>query len=260
VETATKPRRADLERLLRDEDVEDWLRLWWVSQGGEHRNRRFERIAELLPFEPGDAIDVLDLCCGPGDLGRFIHARFPKARLDCVDRDPFLLALGGELNRRRGIAARLFERDGWDAGWARDLRGDYHVVAASTALHWFDERRLGEIFRDCRGLLRAGGVLVFSEPASAEPPFEPGLARCRAREAAGYDMDDTWRAFWVRAERLLGFDYRPFLEALPAGRRPIGDDGIPVLRYVELLRGAGFERADVLHREARMATFAAIRD
>jgi SAM-dependent methyltransferase len=254
-----KPSRAELERLFRGEDVEDWLRLWWVSQGGEVRNRRFERIAALLPFEPGEAIDVLDLCCGPGDLGRFVHARFPGARLDCVDRDPFLLALGAELNRRRGIETRVFERDGWDPGWARGLRDGYHVVAASTALHWFDERRLGELFRDCRGLLREGGVLVFAEPASAEPAFAPGLARCREAEAAGYDMDETWRAFWDRAERLLGFDHRPLLEALPAGRRSIGDDGIPVLRWVELLRGAGFERVDVLHREARMATLAAIR-
>ena len=255
-----KPSRAELEALFRNEDVEDWLRLWWVSQGGDARNRRFELIASVLPCDPGEAVGVLDLCCGPGDLGRAVRARFPEARLDCVDRDPFLLAFGGELNRRRGIAARVFERDGWDPDWSRGLPGGYHAIVAATALHWFDEKRLGEIFRDCRGLLRPGGVLDLRRAGGRRARARAGLSRFAARETAAYDVGATWQAFWTRAEKLLGFDYRPLLEALPAGRTPIGDDGIPLLRYLELLREAGFERVDVLQREARVATFAGIRD
>jgi SAM-dependent methyltransferase len=255
-----RPTRAEIEALLRGEDVEDWLRLWEVSQGGATRRLRFERIAAVLPFAPGEAIDVLDLCCGPGDLGRAIHARYPRARLDALDRDPFLLAIGAEVDRRRRIPARVLEADAWAPGWDRELRGDYHVIAAATALHWFDEARLGELFADCRGRLRPGGLLVLAEPAAAEPELAPGLAGFAAREGSAFDIAATWDAFWSRAEALLGLDWRPRLEATPPGRRPIGDDGIPVLRWAALLRGAGFPRVDVVHREARTVTLAALRD
>jgi len=40
----------------------------------------------MLPFAIDQEIAVLDMCCGPGDLGRFVRARFPEARIDCVDR------------------------------------------------------------------------------------------------------------------------------------------------------------------------------
>lgn len=39
-----------IEERLGGENLDEWLRLWWVSQGGEPRNRRLRLIAEMLPF------------------------------------------------------------------------------------------------------------------------------------------------------------------------------------------------------------------
>jgi trans-aconitate methyltransferase len=253
------PERSVIERSLRDQDVEEWLALWWVSQGGDVRNRRFDLISAILPFDRAQPIDVLDMCCGPGDLGRSIQRRFGRARLDCVDRDRFLLALGAELNRRRGIATRVFECDGWDPDWRLGLDRKYHVVAAATALHWFDVPRLGELFREFHGLLQSAGVLVFAEPAAPESEFSAGHAEWAEKDEAAYDLEGTWAEFWSRANRLLGYDHRAVLEKQPTERCAIGDHGIPVLRYVELLRAAGFERIDVLRRESSCVTIAAIK-
>jgi trans-aconitate methyltransferase len=41
----------------------------------------------ILPFPIAEKLSVLDLSCGPGEVGRVIRSRFPKACVDCVDRD-----------------------------------------------------------------------------------------------------------------------------------------------------------------------------
>jgi SAM-dependent methyltransferase len=239
----------EIEEKLRSENLDDWLNLWWVSQGGEPRNRRLKLIAEVLPFSPTREIAVLDMCCGPGDLGRFVRARFPKSRIDCVDRDPFLLALCATLNQRERIPGQRYVRDMWEPGWGTGLPRDYDAVVASTALHWFDVERLGELFADVFSMLKRGGVFLFAEPACAVQPFASAFEDWKAKQADTYDPA-TWDRFWARANALLGYDHREVLGGRPVGRGEIGDSGIPVSEYVALLTRAGFESIDVLLRDA----------
>ena len=260
-------RRALAER-FRSEDVEEWLELWRTSQGGEPRDDRIVLLAAAVPFAPSRPIDVLDLLCGPGDVGRAMLRRFAAARLDGVDRDPLLLALGDEVNRRRGVPARARLGDLWGPEWHTGLaRGPgggpvrYHAIAAATALHWFDVARLGELFADCHRLLLPGGVLLFAEPAAPSAAFATAYAAwTAARRHAGDDAaESAWRAFWDRARERLDYDARALSPPLPAGRQPIGDAGLPVSRYIELLRRAGFAEVDVLLREPTTVTMAAIK-
>jgi SAM-dependent methyltransferase len=197
------------------ENLDEWLALWLASQGGERRNRGFELIASALPFSVDEDLLVLDLCCGPGDLGRVIRGRFPKARVDCVDRDPFLLALCKALIHRVGIGGQTFVRDLWKAGWHEGLSRDYHVVASAAALHWFDVERLTELFGDVFRMLRPGRAFLFAEPHRVEAPFAPGVLKWRKdewrRTIPDYDPQ-SWERCWARAEALLGYDHREVLE------------------------------------------------
>jgi hypothetical protein len=67
--------QSQIEKRLTNEDLDELLHLWWAEQGAEKR-RDLDHDATL---------QVLDLCCGPGDVGRAIRARYPNS--DCVDRD-----------------------------------------------------------------------------------------------------------------------------------------------------------------------------
>jgi SAM-dependent methyltransferase len=244
-----------IEEKLQSENLDDWLNLWWVSQGGEPRNRRLSLIAEMLPFPHDRELGVLDLCCGPGDLGRFVRQRFPKARIDCVDRDPFLLALCTALNRREEIPGQTFVRDMWDTTWSAGVPSNYDAIVCSTALHWFDVERLGELFADVFSLLKRGGVFLFAEPACAPRPFESAFEDWKAKQADTYDPG-SWDRFWARANALLGYDHREVLGGRPAGRKEIGDRGVPLLEYVALLKHAGFESIDALLRDAEKVVLA----
>jgi trans-aconitate methyltransferase len=241
--------QSQIEDKLLTENLDEWLEMWWLSQGGEPRHRRLRLIAEMLPFARDRELAVLDMCCGPGDLGRFVRQRFSKARIDCVDRDPFLLALCAALNQRDEVPGQTFVRDLWDATWSTGLPKEYDAVIASTALHWFDVGRLGELFADVFGLLKRGGVFMFAEPARAQEPFASAFAEWKAKQADAYDPS-TWDRFWARANALLGYDHRAVLGRHPADRVEIGDAGIPVVEYVALLRHAKFESIDVLMRDA----------
>lgn len=189
-------------------------------------------MAAALPFPESSELSVLDLCCGPGNIGRFISQRFGKARVHGVDRDPFLLSLCAALNRRAGISTRTFVRDMWSADWYEGLSRDYDVVATAAALHWFDVRRLSELLSDVFGLLLSGGVFLFAEPASPEPRFAWALENRKEGPAQNLDPENydpnAWDRFWSRANALLGYDHRELLRARPVDRGEIGDRGIPV--------------------------------
>jgi trans-aconitate methyltransferase len=114
---------------------------------------------------------VLDLCCGPGDVGRAIHARFPHAEVDGVDRDLLLAGLGKVCNLRAGVPGRILRRDLAEPGWQADLHGPYDVVAVGNALHWFALERAQTLLVEVLALLRPGGLLVFMEPAGAMAPI-----------------------------------------------------------------------------------------
>src|SRR6185295_5714532 len=68
--------------------IDELLELWWAEQGAS-KPKDLELIALAMPFPRGQAIRALDLCCGPGDVGRAIRQIYPKAQIDCIDQDPF---------------------------------------------------------------------------------------------------------------------------------------------------------------------------
>jgi trans-aconitate methyltransferase len=236
--------QSQIEKKLSDEHLDELLELWQTEQGAAKR-RDLELMASALPFPVDARLRVLDLCCGPGDVGRSIRARYPHSQIDCVDRDVFLISICIGVNRREGVSAKSFVRDLWDADWHSGLRDDYDVVATANALHWFDAHRVAELFKDVFGLLRPSGVFLFVEPACTEKMFADGFAEWKSRQPARYSMEN-WERFWTRANEILGYDHTKLL----GSRDSHLDEGMPVSGWVQALRNAGFECIDVLLRDA----------
>src|SRR5262245_16539972 len=106
--------------------VDELLRLWWAEQGTT-KTRDLELIASVLPFPPSQAIRTLDLCCGPGDVGRAIRHRYPLAHIDSIDRDPFLTSICRAINQRDRVPGKVVVRDLKDEGWSDLFPGPYDV-------------------------------------------------------------------------------------------------------------------------------------
>src|SRR4030095_13829994 len=123
--------------------IDELLELWWAEQGTS-KPRDLELIALAIPFPRGQAIRALDLCCGPGDVGRAVRQIYPNAHIDCIDRDPFLTSICRAVNQRDRIPGTLVVRDLKDDGWLDELPGNYDVVATGNATHCFHAPRAGQ--------------------------------------------------------------------------------------------------------------------
>jgi SAM-dependent methyltransferase len=234
--------------------LDELLKLWWAEQGVE-KVRDLDLIASAIPFPRPDRLRVLDLCCGPGDAGRAIHRACPKAEVDCVDRDPFLTAICRGVNRRDGVPGRVIVADLEDPRWTSSVAPGYDIVAVANALHWFDTDRAQSLLAEVHGLLRKGGVLVFAEPVSAEPPFSDGFSQWASRQPQRYSREN-WQKFWSRANAILGYDHIKLLGSRPEGRI---DDELTVAGWVALVKKAGFGTADVLLRDKDEVIVAAVK-
>src|SRR5690349_9621729 len=96
--------------------VDELLSLWWAEQGASKPND-LALIAAAVPFAREQSIRALDLCCGPGDVGRAIRKRYPNARVDGIDRDPFLMSICRAVNDGERIPGTLVVADLQQNGW-----------------------------------------------------------------------------------------------------------------------------------------------
>jgi SAM-dependent methyltransferase len=245
--------QSEIDARIRDH-VEELLHLWWAEQGGPTKDRDLQIVSSSIPFPRDRALRTVDLCCGPGDLGRAIRQNYPNAQIDFVDRDPLLLSICSGFNRRAHIAGTYRQVDLNDESWCHGLRTrHYDVIAAANAIHWLSASRAEAVFGDIHGLLDDGGTLFFAEPAGPELPFAPGFDEWKARQPSRYEQGN-WKAFWDRANSLVGYDHTELMGS-PEGDR-IGD-GMTVRGWIDLVEANGFQTVDVLWRDADVVIFAA---
>lgn len=250
----TFPTQAEIEDKLRGEDLETWLDLWRAEQGSA-KPGALKLISAVIPFSTDQSLRILDVGCGTGDAGRTIHARFPNARIDAVDRNEFFVSLCGAVNRRDGIDGQTRVRDLAEPNWQRDLASDYDVVVAVNAVHWLSVAQAAKLFGEIFQLLRPGGVFLLMEPVAAERPFAQGFNAWQKEQPSQHKYEN-WRRFWSRVNDLVGYDFGFLGE--PDGQERIGD-GLSVMQWVALLTDGGFESIDVLLRDAEKVVLAGLK-
>ncbi len=244
--------QSEIERRIEDH-LDELLELWWAEQGAAKR-RDLELMATIPSFASERPLNVLDLCCGPGDVGRSIKDKFPNSVVDYVDRDLFLIEICRGVNRRKRVEGRYFVRDLWDSDWRSGLKGEYQVVATANALHWLNVRRVAELVRDVFGLLGSDGIFMFVEPVSVEKTFAARFAEWKSRQPSRYSQEN-WQRFWMRANEILGYDHTKLLGSRDSSL--IGDVGMTVSSWVELIKGVGFVSIEILLRDADEVIIAA---
>lgn len=104
----------------------------------------------------GRALPLLDIGCGLGLLGHYLHACGELKGYVGLDRDPRKIAMGREAAERAGLGGAITLREA-DATAPQPARGH---VALLDVLHYLPEARQGELLAHAVDQLADDGVLI----------------------------------------------------------------------------------------------------
>ncbi len=188
----------------------DWK--WWQQQWDNQqegympdREERLGRMLDVVEAAGPPAPRILDLAGGTGSISLRALARFPAASTVIVDVDPALLAIA-EGSFAGDDRVRVGRADLAALSWLDQLGEppeSFDAVLTATALHWLTPERVGEVYAECAGLLRPGGVFANADhmPDEGLGPLSDVLAELReARrakvraESGALDWDGWWEA------------------------------------------------------------------
>lgn len=182
-----------------------WADRWESFQSAyvPGREEQFGTVTSYLRQWCRPAPRLLDLCCGPGSMGKRVLAQIPNSTTVGVDADPWLLEIARRTSdpRRAGWVYADLRAPGWSA--TRGLTGGFDAVTLTTASHWFDDDVLAELYVQAAGLLVHGGPLVvvdlIPDVADAHGPARLPLARVLTAQSTASRASETWPEFWAAA-------------------------------------------------------------
>ena len=133
-----------------------------------------EMIVDLIPFDPEETLELVDLGCGTAEPALRVLQHFPQATCTCIDSEPVMLSMA-----RKKLAAF--------AGRAEVLQGDMtrceipgcDVVLSAKAVHHVPPHHLSALFARVHGALRPGGCFILYDAMSLGPAWGP-VARLQA--------------------------------------------------------------------------------
>ncbi len=185
------------------------------------------------------AVTLLDVGCGAGNWSVKFLSRKPGLDVTLLDLAPAMLERAGERVLQAGASrVTLVESD------IREARFEdgFDIIVASAVLHHLrDEYEWMGVFRHFHELLHPGGSLWIYDLVDHELPEVAHLMTER------------------HGRHLESIGGRPFRDEIFANIER-EDTPRPLSFQIDLLREAGFERVDILHKNSRFAAFGALKE
>jgi tRNA (cmo5U34)-methyltransferase len=198
------------------------------------RERQVRLAVELVAAStaPGD---VLDLCCGEGELAAAVHTALPEVRLLAYDGSASML----EVVRARLADAEVVTLDLAATDWRR-FAAPLRAVVSSLAVHHIDGEAKRALFADLSRALAPDGVFVLADMVRP--------ARSVGHRVAGWMWDEEVRRRALALdgdeggfERFRAADWNNFHR----GEFDPVDQPSTLVEHVDLLRAAGFVDVDL---------------
>lgn len=125
------------------------------------RPEQMALLADLVPAEPDEAFQLVELGCGGGELAAFLLERFPRARYLGLDGSQTMLTATGERLRPHAGRTELREfRLEEQAVWTAGLPAGIRCLFSSLVVHHLPDSEKRELYERAYGLLEPGGALL----------------------------------------------------------------------------------------------------
>lgn len=188
---------------------------------------------DLMPFEHGAEIDVLDLGAGTGLFSALIAYSFPGARITLMDVSEEMLARARDRLGPGGARFRFVELD-----YAQNRRfgGAYDAIVSALSIHHLADADKRALFVRVHEVLKPGGVFINADQVRGETDA----------------IESRSHAKWLQRVRELGATDR---ELKQARERMKFDRAATVSVQLEWLREAGFREVACSYRNLIFAVY-----
>ena len=141
--------------------------------------RGLETIVDLIPFEPGEPFEFVDLGCGTAEPTARVLERFRRATGTCIDSEPEMLRLAKR--KLTPYSGRIEVREADITGCAVP---SCDVVFSGKTVHHVHPGDLSALFARIAGALRPNGCFILYDTMSIGPGWgaEVRLQLSRYRE------------------------------------------------------------------------------
>lgn len=205
----------------------------WIRKAVPSYDDLFTVAKEMIPFDPGDAIHVLDLGAGTGLFSQQVLERCPAGTFVLYDIAGKMLDVARQRFRNFPDRFRYVTADYRTLGDAES----FDLVISSLSIHHLDDREKQELSRQVYKILRKPGVFINIDLIKGPTPYLEELY-CddwyeKMRRAGAHDEE-------IRAgiERRLAYDRDALMD-----------------NQIRWLREAGFSDADCVYRNYKMGLF-----
>lgn len=132
-------------------------------------SKALEMIVELVPFDPDDAFEFVELGCGTAEPTARVLNRFRNATGTCVDSEPEMLSLA-----RNKLGPHSDRAEVLEANMASCEIRECDLALSAKAVHHLSPACLPELFARIAGALRPGGCFILYDAMAIGPSWGPG--------------------------------------------------------------------------------------
>jgi tRNA (cmo5U34)-methyltransferase len=189
-------------------------------------------VLDLVPYERGTEIRVLDLGAGTGLLSALIAGAYPQARITLVDVSERMLGVA------RDRFASEQEHFGFlVADYARDFPGGrYELVVSALSVHHLEDADKRVLFGNVYEALVDGGLFVNADQVLGPTP----------------EIEKAYRQSWLRRVRERGVAEDDLASALAR----MEEDKMSTLdAQLGWLKGIGFQAVDCWYKNHSFAVY-----
>jgi tRNA (cmo5U34)-methyltransferase len=210
----------------------------WMMRALPNYVDLFGTAVELMPFEPGASIQVLDLGAGTGLFSKHVLKKYPQASFVLYDLAEKMLAVARE---RFDDHAPQFK---YVVGDYRQLQGmeEYDLVISSLSIHHLSDMEKQALFDSIYQVLRKGGRFLNIDQIRGETQY----------------LRDLYWNHWLAQVRREGFSEERIQESIdrrvPYDREALLEDQ---LRW---LKDSGFVNVDCVYKNFFVGVFLAIKE
>lgn len=236
------------------------------------RSERFNVVKKILP-EPSDPhFNILELGTGTGVLTELLIKQYPGAFIATVEGAEKMLeqAQTKQLLQKNKKRLQFIHADYSMPSWLNGLKPPFNLVITFDSLHHLSHDRKKELYREIFDLMIHGGDFIISDHVTSRGFFYedsqydlwiPEILDNLKKVKQGSDIAAALESISTRTyDDLQKLSLSVLRDIITANLKREGDNPMPIMEHIDVMREAGFDDVVVEYRFANFAVISARKD